>query len=56
MKCEQAVYHQPIAVIFFPVYNLMIEFSYFQNTISLTSLYWIKFIVEERVFYFSTKT
>ena len=34
----------------------MTEFSYFQNTILLASLHWIKFIVEVRVFYFSTKT
>ena len=34
----------------------MIEYSYFQNTILLASLYWFKFIVEVRVFYFSTKT
>ena len=34
----------------------MIEYSYFQNTILLPSLYWFKFIVEVRVFYFSTNT
>ena len=42
MKCKQAVYHQnKVKKVriqtncrnFFPVYNLMIEFSYFQNTI-----------------------
>ena len=34
----------------------MIEYSYFQKTILLASLYLFKFIVEVRVFYFSTKT
>ena len=34
----------------------LIEFSYFHNTILLASLYWIKFIIEVRVFCFSTKT
>ena len=34
----------------------MEEFSYFHNTILLASLYWNKFIIEVRVFCFSTKT
>ena len=34
----------------------MIDYSYFQNRILLASLHWFKFIVEVRVFYFSTKT
>ena len=65
MKCKQTVNHQnKVEKIriqtdccnFFPLYNYMIEYSYFQNTILLASLYWFKFIVEVRVFYFSTKT
>ena len=65
MKCKQTVYNpnkvekiriQTDCCKFFPLFNQMIEFSYFQNTILLASLYWIKFIVEVRVFYFSAKT
>ena len=54
MKCKQTVYNpnkeekiriQTDCCKFFPLFNQMIEFSYFQNTILLGSLYWIKLIL-----------
>ena len=51
MECKQTVYYQnkveniriqTDCCNFFPLYNQLIEFSFFQNTILLALLYWIR--------------